>query len=88
MNDALEYAAQKGTTAHEMIKAVELAKLINLQCGGAIVTPWDIGQLDETWIDVFKGLSKLPSMRNSYQAFDKRLAQLRAQHPTYRKYLT
>jgi hypothetical protein len=88
LNDALDYAAQKGTTAHDKIKAVELAKLINLQCGGAIITPWDVDQLDEEWIDVFKGLSKLPSMRENYQAFNKRLAQIRAQHPNYRKYLT
>jgi hypothetical protein len=88
LTDALHYAAQKGSTAHDKIKAVELAKLINMQCGGAIVAPWDVDQLDDEWIDVFSGLYKLPQMRANYQAFDTRLKDIRAKHPTYRKYLS
>ena len=88
MNDALDYAAQKGVTAHEKIKAVELARIIDLQCGGMAVAPWEIDQLDEEWIDVFKGLMELPRLRANYQAFDRQLADIRRKHPTYRKYLS
>lgn len=83
----MNYAAQKGTSGHELIKAVELAKRINLQCGGAVIAPWDVDQLDEEWIDVFRGLARLPDLRANYQAFDRRLAEIRSRHPTYRKYL-
>jgi len=66
---------------------VELAKLINLQCAGAVIAPWEVDQLDEEWVDVFKGLAELPNLRATYQAFDKRLVEIRSKHPTYRKYL-
>jgi hypothetical protein len=67
---------------------VELARLINLQCAGAVIAPWEVDQLDDEWVDVFKGLAELPSLRASYQAFDHRLAEIRSKHPTYRKYLS
>lgn len=64
--------------------------MINQQCGGAVIAPWEIEQLeldDDEWIDVFIGLSKLPKMRESYRAFDNLLAEIRSKHPTYRKYM-
>jgi hypothetical protein len=88
LRDALDYAAQKGTTGHDKIKAIELARLINLQCGGAVIAPWQVGQLDEEWMEVFKGLMDLPKLRANYQAFDRKLAEIRRKHPTYRKYLS
>ncbi len=87
MNEALEYAAQKGETVHEKILAVDLAKMINLFSGGAVIAPWEVDQLDDEWVAVFRGLASLTSRRASYQAFEKRLIERRAQHPTYRKYL-
>jgi hypothetical protein len=87
LSDALSYAAQKGVTGHDKLRAVQLAKLINLQCGGAIIAPWEIDDLDEEWRDVFYGLAELPALRTNYQAFDRRLAEIRKKHPTYRKYL-
>lgn len=62
--------------------------MINLQSGGAVIAPWDVSQLDEEWIDVFKGLMELPGLRADYQAFDRRLAEIRGKHPTYRKYVS
>lgn len=59
-----------------------------MECGGAVIAPWEIDQLDEEWLDVFMGLTELPALRKQYQAFDKRLAEIRSQHPTYRKYLS
>ncbi len=80
--------AHTGEARHPKIVAVQLAKLINLQCGGAVITPWEIEQLEEEWLDVFEGLAELPNLRAQYQAFDQRLAEIRSQHPTYRKYGT
>ncbi len=88
LDDALHYAAQKGATGHEKIRAIELAKRINLQCGGAVIAPWEVDQLDDEWIDVFLGLTRLPDLRANYQAFDRRLAEIRSRHPTFKKYLS
>jgi hypothetical protein len=86
--DALGYAAQKGSTAHEKLKAVHLAQLVNLLSGGPVIAPWEVEGLDDEWTAVFEGMSALPKMRESYQAFDRKLEEIRAAHPTYRKYLT
>jgi hypothetical protein len=67
---------------------VEIAKLINLLSAGAVIAPWEVEQLDEEWVDVFRGIAKLPERRASYMAFDRRLAEIRSKHPTYRKYLS
>lgn len=89
LSDALDHAAQSGKTSHAMIHAVSLARLINLQCGGAVIAPWEIDQLDDEWIAVFTGLAEdLPRYRESHQAFERKLAEIRRRHPTYRKYLS
>jgi len=67
---------------------VALARLINLQCGGAVITPWEIDELEDEWIEVFRGMAEIPQLRANYQAFDRRLAEIRSRHPTYRKYLS
>ena len=64
-----------------------MAKLINQECGGAVVAPWEVSQLDDEWMDVFVGLTEIPKIRESFQAFDKRLEEIRRSHPNYRKYL-
>lgn len=66
---------------------VYYARLINQQSGGTVIAPWEVGQLDEEWLAVFLGLRDLPALREQYQAFEKRLAEIRRKHPTYRKYL-
>lgn len=87
LSDALEYAARQGATDHKQLKAIQIAKLINLMSGGAVIAAWEVDQLDEEWIDAFRQLARLPAMRASYQAFDRKLADIRQKHPTYRKYL-
>ncbi len=86
--DALNYAAKTNRTSHEKLQDVELARIINAQCGGVVIAPWDVNQLDEEWQDVFLGLAKLPELRERYQAFENRLAEIRRKHPSYRKYLS
>ena len=54
--------------------------------GGTVIAPWEVDQLNEEWVDVFEGLAELPALQKNYQAFENRLAEIRAKHPTYRKY--
>lgn len=80
-------AAKSGRTSHPLLLAVNRARLINQQLGGALIAPWEVGQLDEAWLDVFYGLQELPDLRKNYQEFENLLAQRRNANPTYRKYL-
>jgi hypothetical protein len=81
------YAARSGTTDHPQVRAVMRARMINNQLGGAFFTPWDVDQLDDTWLNVFYGLTDLPNMKKNYTNFEKKLQEARRKHPTYRKYL-
>ncbi len=56
--------AEGGGTSEPHLAAVYLARMINQQLGGALVGPWDVEDLPEEWLDVFRGLSRdLPAMR-------------------------
>jgi hypothetical protein len=87
LNDALDLAARGKETGHTRLLAVQYARLINQFSGGTVIAPWEVSQLDEEWLEVFLGLIDLPRLRANHQAFDKRLAERRQAHPTYRKYL-
>lgn len=64
-----------------------LAQLINGAHGGGVVSAWDIGELDDVTIDVFRGLAEqLPAMQRTHQEWGRRRAEWLAQHPTYRRY--
>ena len=87
LDDALLTAARTGQTEHPQLRAVMRARLVNTQCGGAFVLPWEVDQIDEEWLAVFYGLSNLPDLKKNYNDFEKTLAEKRRNHPTYRKYL-
>ena len=63
------------------------ARMINMQCGGAFVAPWQVEQIDQEWLDVFYGLTNLPDLKKNYNEFEQTLAERRRSNPTYRKYL-
>ena len=88
LNDALVLIAQNKSVNHPRLLSVQTAKMINMYSGGTVIAPWEVDQLDDEWIDVFFGIADLPELRNHYQAFEKRLAERRRQHPNYRKYLS
>jgi len=65
---------------------VAIAKRINQECGGAVIAPWQLEQMNYEWLEVFDGLRELATLREQYQATEKRLQEIRRSHPTYRKY--
>ena len=68
-----------------MLANLLLARRINTQCGGALVAPWDVGQLDYTWLDLFEMLeTQLPAMQKGISKIEQRKAEIRAKHPTYK----
>jgi hypothetical protein len=70
-----------------MLARVGLANNINRASGGAVIAPWQIDELDETWLDVFRVLGdELPTMRDAYQRIKKVKDSWLASHPTYGKH--
>jgi len=40
------------------LAAILLARRINNLCGGAVVTPWDVYELPEEWLQAFEGMER------------------------------
>lgn len=51
-------------TKHPLLGAILLAQRINRVSGGAVIAPWEVDQLPETWLDAFVALTDdLPEIR-------------------------
>ena len=67
---------------------------MNAVCGFGAVTPWEVGELTEDWMDVLDGLyvyerEKAEKDRQedaSKENFERVLARRRAENSSYRKY--
>ncbi len=80
--------AKTGQSAHPLIKAIWLARVINQQSGGAVIAPWEVQDVPDEWLDVFKGLEQdLPEMQKVEQKKQSMFEAMRKNHPSYRKYL-
>jgi hypothetical protein len=62
-----------------------MAQRINHLHGGAVVAAWEVDELDEFWLMALMGLSDLPRRQGPQKAIDRKFADFRANHPTYRK---
>lgn len=57
-----------------LLKSIALARIINKYSHGAVIAPWEVEELDEMWLDAFRGLAyDLPG----YQEAEKRTAELK-----------
>lgn len=73
-------------TDHPFILAINAARAINTQCGGAVIAPWDVAQLSDDELDVFRGLSvDLPFLQDVKRKKEQVFEDVRKSHPTYRK---
>lgn len=52
-----------GKTANYYFRRISLARMINRQCGGAVVAPWDVDELPNDWLDAFRLLESDGSYR-------------------------
>ena len=69
-----------------MLGDVWLARTINQQCGGVVVAPWEVQDLPEAWLDVFRGVAlDLPVLQAQQRAINERFEKMRREHPTYKK---
>lgn len=52
--------------------------MINRTLGGAVITPWEVGQLSDEWIDTFHGLAfDLPEYKKGTQQVEDLFAKWR-----------
>jgi hypothetical protein len=74
----LSLADGQGTSeAH--VAAIIQAQMINRVLGGALVAPWEVDELPNEWLDVFRAMAvELPELRQGKQRVQERLAQWRA----------
>lgn len=87
LTDALLSIADSGAANHPLLARVFLARQINMAHAGAVVSAWDIGELDDSTIDVFVGMVQdLPGMQQAEKNAQTRRAAWLAQHPTYRHF--
>ncbi len=78
MTAGLLSLADGSSTQEPHLTAVYLARIINREMGGALVGPWDVGELPEEWLDVFRGLSReLPAMRAGRAEVAKTVAEMK-----------
>ena len=76
---ALGLAGGHGT-GNPYLTAILTAQRVNRLSGGAIVTPWTVGQLDETWLDAFAALeNEVPKIQRGIGKIEARKAEIRAE---------
>jgi hypothetical protein len=67
---------------------IAVARLINRIMGGALVGPWDIGDLDDVTIDAILAFGQdYTKAVEAEREVQRILQKVRDSHPTYRKWL-
>jgi hypothetical protein len=57
------------------------AKAINMAAGGSVVSPWEVGELPDEWVDMAVGMThRLPRYQKSQKKVDDHLAAWRREH--------
>ena len=79
--DALVDAAlsKKGVVNDPKLVSISIARAINLKSGGVVITPWQVDELDDDWLDAF--LTEAPSSIEKHnRTIDERRAAFYAKH--------
>lgn len=67
--------ARRGSANDPILAAIYTAQNVNAALGGQYVTPWDVGQLPQEWIDACIAMSAdLPKMKANMKEMDDFLA--------------
>jgi len=56
-------AVKTGQLLDETIGRIATARMINMVCGAPVVTPWDVYDLPDEWIDACSAYAKALSQR-------------------------
>jgi hypothetical protein len=64
---------------------MDIAYAINTQSGGPVISPWEVDQLSQDWIDTILLVSRgLPKMKAGMREIEKIKAEIISKHSTYR----
>ena len=64
---------------------MDIAYAINTQSGGPVISPWQVDQLPQDWIDTILLVSRgLPKMKAGMREIEKIKAEIISKHATYR----
>lgn len=81
MTPAFLSLAEGGGTSEPRLSAIWLARMINSQVGGAVVAPWDVGELPGDWLDALIGMAtEVPRMAQGKQKVESVLENWRQAH--------
>ena len=76
--------AQKRDFDHDRLTAVALARIINKVHGGMVISAMEVEQLDDTWVDVFVGITyDLPQKERRAKLIQRKFEEFERSHPTY-----
>ena len=76
--------AQGRVTEHNRLNDLVMARLINKAHGAGVISAMEVPQLDETWMDFFKGVViELPHMQARQKHIDNLFSEFERSHPTY-----
>jgi hypothetical protein len=76
--------SMKGYTSWEPLVDVLLARQINMALGGPFISPWEVGELDDTTIAVITSIVKdVAPMKEGLQKIEQIKAGIRNRHPSF-----
>ena len=78
MTSACLLLSKGKATSEPHLAAILQAQVVNRVMGGVMVTPWDIDQMPNDWLDAFDVLVwQLPDMRSAQAKINAKMAELR-----------
>lgn len=82
----MQAMSRKGAPEDERIHKLAVAKMVNQSLGGIVITPWEVDDLPQDWIDFFISLNtELPRMTERQLKIDKVFREFEQNHPQYGK---
>jgi hypothetical protein len=73
--------ARRGSSDDPILAAIFTAQNVNAALGGQYVTPWDVGQLPQEWVDACIALSvELPKIKTGVKEMDDFMASWKAKN--------
>ena len=88
MTDGLLQIRRSGRTSHPLLASIFLAQAINRASGGAVIAPWEVGELLEQapeWADAAQVIvNQLPQQQKADAQVEAWKENWRNNHPGYR----
>jgi hypothetical protein len=81
MSAALLSVARRGATDDPILAGIFKAQNVNTALGGQFVTPWDVGQLPQEWIEACMAVNnKLPEIKSGMKEMNDFLAKWKSEN--------